>query len=156
MGVTILVIGYGNTLRGDDGAGYRVAEQVETWNVPGVRAIACHQLTPELAAEIVECDRVIFVDAALPETYTVVSVESLQPDPTPLETHFSTPAGLLQLAQQLFNHCPEAYQVLIPTHSMEFTESLSALTQTALKTALQEIRVLCETAEPQQTHHPFA
>ena len=147
MGVTTLVIGYGNTLRGDDGAGYRVAEQVETWNAPAVRSLPCHQLTPELAAEMAECDRVIFVDATLPGTHTTVAVQPLQPDPTPLETHFSTPAGLLQLTQQLFDCCPEAYQVLMPTRSMAFTESLSALTQTALKIALQEIQTLCETAD---------
>jgi len=147
MSATTLVIGYGNTLRGDDGVGYRIAEQVEAWNLPAVRSLPCHQLTPEIAAEIAECDRVIFVDAALPETYTAVSVEFLQPDPTPLETHFSTPAGLLQLAHQLFSRCPEAYQILIPTHSMEFTESFSALTQTALETALQEIWALCDSAE---------
>jgi hydrogenase maturation protease len=152
MDVTTLIIGYGNTLRGDDGVGYRAAEQVEAWNLPGVRAIACHQLTPELAADMAECDRVIFVDATLPGTHTAVSVQSLQPDPTPLETHFSTPVGVLQMAQQLFNHCPEAYQVLIPTHSMEFTESLSPLTQTALKTALRAIRILCESAETLQAN----
>lgn len=146
----ILVIGYGNTLRGDDGVGYRVAEQVEAWHQPAVRSLACHQLTPELAADMAECDRVIFVDATLPGTLTTVSVQPLQPDPTPLETHFSTPAGLLQLTQQLFDCCPEAHQVLIPTYAMAFTEALSALTQAALETALQEIRTLCQTEELDQ------
>ena len=31
----LLVIGYGNTLRGDDGVGPRVAEAVEKLNLPG-------------------------------------------------------------------------------------------------------------------------
>ena len=34
-----LVIGYGNTLRGDDGVGPRVAEAIEKLNLPGVRTL---------------------------------------------------------------------------------------------------------------------
>jgi len=35
--VDYLIIGYGNTLRGDDGAGPRVAEAVAGWGLPNVR-----------------------------------------------------------------------------------------------------------------------
>jgi hypothetical protein len=63
--ITVLVIGYGNTLRGDDGVGYQVAETVAEWQLPQVRSIAVHQLLPELAADIAEVDLVIFVDAVV-------------------------------------------------------------------------------------------
>lgn len=59
----ILVLGYGNTLRSDDGVGYRVAAAVHRWHVPDVEGYTCHQLTPDLAAEIAPRQRVIFVDA---------------------------------------------------------------------------------------------
>ena len=42
-----LVIGYGNTLRGDDGVGPRVAVAVEDLQLPGVRTLVCQLLTPE-------------------------------------------------------------------------------------------------------------
>jgi hypothetical protein len=58
-----LVVGYGNTLRGDDGIGYRVAEAVAKWQLPQVRSIAVAQLLPELAADIGEVEIVMFVDA---------------------------------------------------------------------------------------------
>ena len=46
-----LVIGYGNTLRGDDGVGVLVADALEGWN-QAVRTLSVQQLTPELAADI--------------------------------------------------------------------------------------------------------
>ena len=35
----ILVVGYGNTLRGDDGVGPRVAEAIGKRQLPGVRTL---------------------------------------------------------------------------------------------------------------------
>jgi hydrogenase maturation protease len=61
----LLVIGYGNTLRGDDGVGPRVAEAVERLQLPGVRTLICQQLSPEHAEMISQAERVVFVDAAV-------------------------------------------------------------------------------------------
>ena len=47
-----LVIGYGNELRGDDGAGIMVARRIAENPPPGVRSIVARQLTPELADEL--------------------------------------------------------------------------------------------------------
>lgn len=58
----VIVIGYGNTLRSDDGAGQKVAEILASWHLPQVRSISVHQLTPELAAPIAEAELAIFVD----------------------------------------------------------------------------------------------
>jgi hydrogenase maturation protease len=60
-----LVIGHGNELRGDDGAGPSVARAVASWHLPGVRTLAVHQLTPELAEDLAQTKRVVFVDAAV-------------------------------------------------------------------------------------------
>jgi len=62
---TILVIGYGNSLRSDDGAGCRVADIVASWDLPYVRSLTVHQLTPELAEPIAQSDLTIFVDACV-------------------------------------------------------------------------------------------
>lgn len=82
MGLTTLIIGYGNTLRGDDGVGYRIAEIFEQEedgleshyseeSRHTVRSHPCHQLTPDLAAELAQADRVIFVDAIAPGSYSL-------------------------------------------------------------------------------------
>ena len=138
-----LVIGYGNTLRGDDGVGYLAAEQVAEWHWPQVRAIACHQLTPELATAIAECDRVIFIDATLPGTQTEVQRQSLQATTSvSLDAHRSDPAALLNLAQRLFDQSPEAHHLLLPTAQMEFSETLSAIAHAGLEEALLTVRQL--------------
>ncbi len=59
------MIGYGNTLRSDDGVGPRVAMAVASWGWPGLKAIAVHQLTPELAEPLAAAELAIFVDARL-------------------------------------------------------------------------------------------
>ena len=61
----LLVIGYGNELRGDDGVGPRVARAVSDWRLPGVTALAVHQLAPELAEPLSLSDAAVFVDAAV-------------------------------------------------------------------------------------------
>ena len=48
--IELLVIGYGNTLRRDDGVGPKVVEALATENLPGVQPLVCPQLTPEIAA----------------------------------------------------------------------------------------------------------
>ena len=47
----LLVIGYGNSLRRDDGVGPRVAEAIEALNLPGVQTLVCQLLSPEHAEE---------------------------------------------------------------------------------------------------------
>ena len=44
-----MVIGYGNTLRSDDGVGPLVAEAVHELVLPDVQTLAAGLLTPELA-----------------------------------------------------------------------------------------------------------
>src|SRR5262249_51109422 len=65
MKARLLVIGYGNELRGDDGVGPAAARAVAAWAEPCVQAIATHQLTPELADAIAGAEEVVFVDARI-------------------------------------------------------------------------------------------
>ena len=60
----LLVIGVGNTLRGDDGAGIRVVEQIRR-SPDAPECLTVHQLTPELADTIRLHARVCFVDASI-------------------------------------------------------------------------------------------
>ena len=41
----VLVIGYGNTLRQDDGVGPKTAEAIAALNLPGVTATTCDLLS---------------------------------------------------------------------------------------------------------------
>ncbi len=148
--VTILVIGYGNTLRGDDGVGYRAAEVVESWHLENVRSLPCHQLTPELIDDIFHSQIVIFVDAlaSLSAGDTDVKVEQIRPDmEVSLVGHFADPRSLLALCQELYQATPIAYQVLIPAIDFAFSEDLSPVTQNYLIIALEKIQKIIGVSE---------
>jgi Ni,Fe-hydrogenase maturation factor len=66
VSLSTLVIGCGNDLRGDDALGPLAATAVAAWDMPGVQALAVHQLMPELAEALAEADLAIFVDACAP------------------------------------------------------------------------------------------
>jgi hydrogenase maturation protease len=109
-----LVIGYGNTLRGDDGVGPRVAETVGSLNLPGVHTLICQQLSPELAEPVSSADTVVFVDAAVDGTREV-QLRKLEPnESSQLMAHTADPRTLLAMARDLFGHAPQAWWLTIP------------------------------------------
>ncbi|NJL00540.1 MAG: hydrogenase maturation protease [Spirulinaceae cyanobacterium SM2_1_0] len=135
-----LVLGYGNTLRSDDGAGYRLAEIVEAWQLPDVEAWATNQLLPEMAATLVAFDLVIFVDAtAFPDETVELTCRPLTAEIQTLRTHYLEPATLLALAQQLYARQPQAYWLLISAENFAFGEQFSARTQAGIGRALEKI-----------------
>ena len=74
---TVLVIGYGNPGRLDDGLGPALAEALAALELPGVTVEANYQLTVEDAAAVAEHDVVVFADASVngPEPYSFQPVE---------------------------------------------------------------------------------
>jgi hydrogenase maturation protease len=137
-----LVIGYGNTLRSDDGVGAKVAAAVAELALPGVVALVRHQLTPELAETISEVRAVVFVDAAA-DASTEVQLRQIEPaDGAQLMAHAADPRSLLAFARQLFGRCPPAWWLTIPVENLGFGEELSPLARRGYETALEKIRVL--------------
>jgi hydrogenase maturation protease len=141
----ILLIGYGNDLRGDDGIGIVVAETVEAWRLPGVEVVTAHQLMPELSDPISQSSLVIFVDAAATGTPGEVSISPLEPaDPTSSSAHAGDPAKLLGLAQTVFGKCPPAWYVTVVAEDMNFREGLTEIAKRGVGEALERIRELFE------------
>ena len=140
----ILVIGYGNTLRGDDGVGPRIAETIERLRLPGVRTLVCQQLSPEYADPVSRAAKVVFVDAAV-DAPREVQLRPLLPGATSqLMAHSADPRTMLALARDVFGHAPEAWWLTVPVENLEFTEVLSPTAQRGLEIAVAEIRVICE------------
>jgi hydrogenase maturation protease len=130
----VVIIGYGNPLRGDDAVGYLAAERLASIiNDSGVEIRAVHQLTPELAEVISESDRVVFLDAAIAgESGTIqkrLIVPALDCDAW---THSSTPEGLLGMSSALFGTAPAATLCSIRAESFELSEKLSPIVANAL------------------------
>lgn len=142
----ILIIGFGNELRGDDAAGARVAGEVDSWRLPNVKVLIKHQLTPELTEPISQAQSVIFVDASV-EVSGEAKVGELTPArETNLVEHCSEPGALLALAEAVYERCPPAWCVHIPGQNFELGAPLSNVTARAVTTALGEIRQRCQPA----------
>jgi hydrogenase maturation protease len=136
----LLVIGYGNTLRGDDGVGPRVAESVGNLCLPGVRTLICQQLSPEHAASIAQADAVIFVDAALDAPREVQFRELTPGGNTQLMAHAADPRTILALARDVFGYTPKAWWLTIPAERMEFSEELTPMAQRGCAEAVMKIQ----------------
>ncbi|HEY9832991.1 MAG TPA: hydrogenase maturation protease [Stenomitos sp.] len=143
----VLVIGYGNTLRSDDGVGQAVVERVKAWNLPNVQVLTVHQLTPELAEPLSNADLAIFVDAYPADFEQEVQVCPLEPASSGWTMgHTSAPKGLLAIAQALYNYYPQAWLVAIPAQNFELGYSLSLLAEQGMEEALNIIDELIREA----------
>jgi hypothetical protein len=83
MAMNTLVIGYGNSLRGDD------------------CAIACHQLTSELAERISQAHQVVFVDVHAGVPAGPIAIQPVQPRPS-AAIHLFDPETLRAWPQQIY------------------------------------------------------
>jgi len=138
----LLVIGYGNTLRRDDGVGPRVAEAVGAMNLPGVHTLICQQLSPELADPVSRAGAVVFVDAAV-DAARAVQWRKLEPgESSQLMAHAADPRTLLALARDVFGHCPAAWWLTIPAAATGFGEALSPETEAGFHAALRKLQKL--------------
>jgi hydrogenase maturation protease len=147
----ILVIGYGNTLRQDDGAGHLLAESIAAGcreRQLKVKPVKTHQLVPELAVDIArpEVTAVIFADVRVgesPQTQGGIAIERLSANGRDNSSgHHVAPGTLLLYAQTLFGHQPPGWLVTVPGINFDHGEELSAVTQAALEAAPQAIAPL--------------
>jgi hydrogenase maturation protease len=135
----ILVIGYGNPGRCDDGLGPAFAARLESLCLPGVTVESDYQLAIEHAHLAAQHDIVVFADAAAD-----ISGESpfylrpVQPSP---EDHYSShsvsPQAVLRLAAQCFRANPSGWLLGIRPMDLEtFAEGLTPEAEANLSAAL--------------------
>jgi hydrogenase maturation protease len=136
----ILVVGYGNTLRSDDGIGQIISEKIEELQIPNVETLALHQLTPDLAGSFSEYRGIVFIDASEDMSQNEVQVFDLFPSEEPAQIeHAMSPQNLLRLARDLYSVNPSSCCVVIPARNFEFSEELSPLTKSSIEPAINII-----------------
>jgi hydrogenase maturation protease len=147
----ILIIGYGNSLRRDDGAGLILAQMVEAAlrdREVDVERIAVHQLTPDLALPVAADDvaAVVFVD-----TRVAIAEDGqmdLQIQPLGAEEcaqslgHHVGPAVVLAYARLLYDKSPPAWLLTAPGVDFDHGEGLSEEARRALQTLPALLRQL--------------
>ncbi len=147
MAGPVLVVGYGNPLRSDDGVGPAVAERLAgDARLVGVSVRAEHQLTPELAFDASTASLLVLVDASVDQAPGVVSVRELEPDldPGTAWTHHLDPSGLVGLARELWGTAPPVVLVSVGPASLDLGESLSDIVAAAVPRAADAVVAIVE------------
>jgi hydrogenase maturation protease len=144
----VLVIGYGNTLRGDDAFGPVVADRLRSEaGSERVLILTCHQLTPELAADIAACAHVIFIDASIASPAGELVCRDLtagEADAGPL-LHSLGPGQLLDLARLVYGRAPSASLVCVGGLHFDLGDhQLSPPIAAAVAPAVERIRELID------------
>lgn len=136
-----LIVGYGNSLRSDDGFGWRAAVDIEKRvDAAAVKVIAAQQLTPELAETIAQHQRVLFLDASHDGQPGEIRFEPVRRDPYfqfGSMVHHVPPSTLLELSYRHFGVEVEASLLTVTGENFELGEQLSVPVQNAWKPCLQ-------------------
>ena len=128
-GPRILVIGYGNPGRQDDGIGPMLAQRLEKAGLAGVSVDADYQLNIEDAAVMAEHDIVLFVDASI-EAPDPCSLKRVRPSQEIAFTSHSVSAeSVLAICEDHFGAAPEAWILAVRGYEFEMLEGLTPQAQ---------------------------
>ena len=123
----ILVYGYGNPGRQDDGLGVELVAQLEAWakaeQISGLVFDSNYQLNAEDALAAAESGQVVFVDAAkegqAPFEFRLLAPKSK----ITFSTHAMSPESVLALAAELYDARPPAWMLAIRGYKWAPNES---------------------------------
>jgi hydrogenase maturation protease len=151
----VLVLGYGNVSRQDDGIGFHVINAVaHRLGRPPLAAgenglldlgqpvdlAFVPQLVPELAETLADYDEVFFVDAHTGAYEEPIRWERLTRGYAPSAfTHHMTPATLLEIANALYGRAPVGYLVSVRGYQFGFGMELSPEAQRLCEMAAGQI-----------------
>lgn len=150
-GDVILIIGVGNTLRCDDGAGLLLAEAIRAaldgcGQATELRQV--QQLLPELAEEIAEVQprALVLADCAAGEDSGddnggVREIQTTQGGAAAhiVGSHALAPAQLVALARRLYQYAGDAWLVTAPGADFAHGEGVSASAQAAIATLVPRV-----------------
>ena len=119
----LLIYGFGNPGRQDDGLGVMLVEQLEAWaiaeKISGLAFDSNYQLNAEDALAVAESRAVVFVDAAK-EGQAPFEFRPLKPQKEiSFSTHAMSPESVLALAAELYDATPPAWILAIRGYKWE-------------------------------------
>ena len=141
----VLILGYGNTLRGDDALGIHAAHALHDFYCTdgGVRVLATSQLTFDLAEDISQAQLILFIDAAVAGLPGDIHSEEILPaDEKVRFTHHWTPRTLLMLTKQLYGTTPAAVSLTMAVGTSEVGVGLSKEVQSNLPELLERAKAI--------------
>lgn len=142
----LLIYGYGNPGRQDDGIGARFVEMVDEWIVQekltDIYTDCNYQLNIEDSELISDFETVIFVDASVVDEVHDYKLESLQPNDANIEftMHAVSASYVIDLCRKLYKKSPRAYVLHVRAYEFDFTEELTPKAQQNLNAAFQFLK----------------
>jgi hydrogenase maturation protease len=132
----VLVLGYGNPGRQDDGLGPAAVAEIERFGWPNLTAFENYQLNIEDAVDVAAHDVVWFVDAAKtgPSPYAVLDVSPAAN--IEFTSHIVRPEAILAIASRCYGASPQAFVLAIRGYEFEFIEALTPGAEENLRAAL--------------------
>ncbi|MCK5794594.1 MAG: hydrogenase maturation protease [Anaerolineales bacterium] len=144
----ILVYGYGNPGRQDDGLGIRLAERLEEWTAQsGLEGVAFennYQLNIEDAEAISDQDLVIFADASEEEIDDFCFSKVDGKGKLSFTTHAASPGYIVKLCNELFQKEPCVFLLHIKGYEWEFKEGISLRALENLDRAFDYLKPILE------------
>jgi hydrogenase maturation protease len=149
----VLILGFGNTLRRDDGAGAVAARLLAADpRLAGedVEVREAYQLLPEMALDLGEVGLVVLVDADMRGLPGSIEMRELDPaeavradadarSEPGASSHHVGGGELLALAAELTGHAPRAVAVGIGVADLEVGEGLSPVVESALPRVVEAV-----------------
>lgn len=126
----ILVYGYGNPGRQDDGLGVLLVNELEQWveemGIPGINFESNYQLNIEDAECLRQHDLVIFADASVEGINDVLLTRVTGENGVTFTTHSASPGYIYRLCEHLFGRTPETFLLHIRGYEWELGETVSS------------------------------
>jgi hydrogenase maturation protease len=142
----ILVYGYGNPGRQDDGLGSELIRRLEQWReaegIEGLDFDENYQLNIEDAEIVSRYKLVIFADASTEDIGDFLLTDVDGEKDVAFTTHAASPGYILQLCHDLFSAFPVVKLLHIKGYEWEFQEGLSEKAEKNLDLAVVFIKQL--------------
>ena len=141
----ILIFGYGNPGRGDDGLGPAFLEAVERLKLPQVECQTDMQLQVEYVIDLQGRDLVLFVDADMScsAPFEFSEIEPVKDDS--YTSHAMSPQALLHAYAHVFNEpAPVCFLLRIRGERFELGDELSSSARNHLEAAWNQFQPLCD------------
>jgi hydrogenase maturation protease len=146
----ILVIGYGNPIRGDDGIGLYIAGKFLDREEEGIHVWLLHQLHLEGIEEMLEYDLVMLADCRMEEPGMVLARLADEENDARASSHHLTPQAMLKLGRSLYNRNTELYICSVKGEAFDFCENL---TDTARRRADEAVAKIDERIREKRGEH---
>jgi len=121
----IVVLGYGNPGRQDDGLGPALASTIDALGLPDVSVEEAYQLNIEDAATLSEFNEALFVDASVACAEPFEFRKATAATKISFSSHAVDPESVLAICEENFEPAPEAWVLAIRGYDFALGEGLS-------------------------------